>query len=272
MDSKKSGRPDTDQSISKSIIKALTILDQFAKSDEFGIKELSENTTIPASTVQRIVNSLVRRQYLAQNTANLKYRLGLSFFNISSRYSNSKDWVNIAVTRMEKLASVYNETVNLAVLQGENIVLLAKVDSPHILRPNFNMGKPYPAINSAIGRCLIAGRPEEEIKRLIMDIRPNTTRSITDPERMRKELEKIRKNGYAIEDEEFYDGLLCVGAPILDAQDKVIAAVSISIPKIRLNMAKLPLVTEQIRETARQISMDLRGRFDLNGVPALPIV
>ena len=70
-------------SFSKSILKTLSILEQYSKADELGIKELSESTGIPASTVQRIVNTLVMKQYLVQNPHTLKYQLGLSLIHIS---------------------------------------------------------------------------------------------------------------------------------------------------------------------------------------------
>lgn len=154
-------------SFSKSILKTLSILEQYSKADELGIKELSESTGIPASTVQRIVNTLVMKQYLVQNPHTLKYQLGIAFFNISSRYSNSRDWVEVAKAHMEEQVEKTQETVNLAILQGKSVIYLTKVDSPHILRPNFTVGTAYPALNTALGRCLLAYQPWDKVERMI---------------------------------------------------------------------------------------------------------
>ncbi|MDR1796291.1 MAG: IclR family transcriptional regulator [Clostridiales Family XIII bacterium] len=244
-------------SASKSIVKALSILDLFAEKDELGVLEIGERTGLPASTVQRIVNSLVSKQYLSQNTANLKYRLGLAFFKIISRYSQKQQWVDVAVPMLEQLAGTYQETVNLGVLRGESIVLLAKVDSPFILRPNFNIGIAYEAANSSLWRCLCAYLPADAAESLITGVKPTTPRSITDPAGFRKLFETVRAQGYAIEDEEFQVGLFCIAAPIKDGDDNVIAAISLSIPKTRLDIARVPEIIQSVCSAAESITTAL---------------
>lgn len=244
-------------SFSKSILKTLSILEQYSKADELGIKELSENTGIPASTVQRIVNTLVMKQYLVQNPHTLKYQLGIAFFNISSRYSNSRDWVEVAKGHMEEQVEKTQETVNLAILQGNSVIYLTKVDSPHILRPNFTVGTAYPALNTALGRCLLAYQPWEKTERMIK-LQENFNKDI---DTFHKMLEEVEKNGYATEDEEFQPGLFCIAVPVWDANDRVVAAISTSIPKIRLDENNKENIIRMMQSTATQISLDLKKRF-----------
>ncbi len=244
-------------SFSKSILKTLSILEQYSKADELGIKELSESTGIPASTVQRIVNTLVMKQYLVQNPHTLKYQLGIAFFNISSRYSNSRDWVEVAKAHMEEQVEKTQETVNLAILQGKSVIYLTKVDSPHILRPNFTVGTAYPALNTALGRCLLAYQPWDKVERMIK-LQPNFNKDINAFHEM---LEEVERNGYATEDEEFQPGLFCIAAPIWDANDRVVAAISTSIPKIRLDESNKENIIHMMQSTATQISLDLKKRF-----------
>ena len=244
-------------SFSKSILKTLSILEQYSKADELGIKELSESTGIPASTVQRIVNTLVMKQYLVQNPHTLKYQLGIAFFNISSRYSNSRDWVEVAKAHMEEQVEKTQETVNLAILQGKSVIYLTKVDSPHILRPNFTVGTAYPALNTALGRCLLAYQPWDKVERMIR-LQPNFNKDINEFHEM---LEEVERNGYATEDEEFQPGLFCIAAPVWDANDRVVAAISTSIPKIRLNESNKETIIGMMQSTASQISLDLKKRF-----------
>jgi IclR family KDG regulon transcriptional repressor len=252
-----SDRMDDDLSVSKSIIKALDILNQYSEADELGILEISDNTGLPASTVQRIINSLAAKQYLVQNNSNYKYRLGSAFFNISNRYAPKHGWVDLSLSHMKKLSSVYKETVNLGILQVARVILLAKVDSTYILRPNFDIGVAYEASTSALWRCLAAYQIPDIIENLITTVKPSTQRSMTEPEQLRALLAKVKKQGYAIEDEEFQIGLLCIASPIFDNYGNAIAALSISIPKVRLDLSKLAVITKDVCNTAKNISEEL---------------
>ena len=252
------GKPaEKETSFSKSILKTLSILEQYSKADELRLTALRERTGIPASTVQRIVNTLVMKQYLVQNPHTLKYQLGIAFFNISSRYSNSRDWVEVAKAHMEEQVEKTQETVNLAILQGKSVIYLTKVDSPHILRPNFTVGTAYPALNTALGRCLLAYQPWDKVERMIR-LQPNFNKDINEFHEM---LEEVERNGYATEDEEFQPGLFCIAAPVWDANDRVVAAISTSIPKIRLDESNKENIIGMMQSTASQISLDLKKRF-----------
>lgn len=244
-----------DDSFGKSILRALLVLEQFNSSTEIGIKELSISTGLPASTIQRIVNTLELKNYLVQNPKNNKYRLGIALYNISRNYAENLDWIEDARMHMEKLVEKHHETVNLAVLQGQKVVYLTKVDSPHILRPNFTIGTHYPAFCTALGKCILAYQPQEILDRLLKSpIEACTENTITDPVKLRVELNKIRVEGYAIEDEQFQIGLFCIAAPIKGFKGRVIAAISMTIPKYRLDQNKVPDIVRDMIETANIIS------------------
>jgi len=248
-----------DTSFGKSILRTLLILEQFNSSTELGIKKLSLSTGLPASTVQRIVNTLELKNYLIQNPKNSKYRLGIALYNISKSYAENFGWVESAKIHIASMVEKHNETVNLAILQGQKVVYLHKVDSPHILRPNFNVGVQYPAFCTALGKCLIAYQPPELIDTMLSSpIESCTKNTITDREKIRLELNKIRQLGFAIEDEEFQMGLFCVAAPIRGYKDKVLAAVSTTVPKYRLDESLIPEIIEDIKKTADNISDELK--------------
>ncbi|MDO4555466.1 MAG: IclR family transcriptional regulator [Lachnospiraceae bacterium] len=249
-------------SCSKSLIKTLQIMELYARKEEYGIKEISENTNIPPSTVQRIVNTLVMREFLTQNTHNTKYRLGMAFFRISSRYSHGDNWIQQAKLHMEKLVDKHHETVNLAELKGTKVMYLAKVESPFIVRPNFDVGTAYPAVSTALGRCLLSQLPNQELKKMIELSRADKDMPLhIKTQDFINALEKIRERGYAVEDEEFQKGLFCIAAPVYDRQNKCVAAISTSIPKQRLDFGELPELVEDIKETANAISKELQQKF-----------
>ena len=241
-----------EDSYGKSILRTLLILEQFNSSTELGIKELSIATGLPASTVQRIVNTLELKNYLMQNPKNDKYRLGIALYNISKSYAENFDWIDSAKIHMDKMVEKHKETVNLAILQGQKVVYLTKVDSPNILRPNFNVGVQYPAFCTSLGRCLLAYQPSELIDTMLSSpIEPCTDKTITDPDKMRLEL------SYAVEDEEFQKGLFCISAPIRGYKGRVMAAISTTIPKYRLEVENIPEITKDLIETANNISAEL---------------
>lgn len=251
-----------EQSFTKSILRTLLILDQFSSADELGIKDLSSLTKLPPSTVQRIVNTLESKNYLQQNPSTLKYRLGLAFFNISRHYSNSHNWVDSAKIHMERLVGLHQENVNLAILEGYSVKYLTKAESPHILRPNFPIGIPFfPAACTGLGKVLLAFKKEVNAAEALARITNPTDKTILDPVLFEQMLEKVRRDGYALEDEEFQPGLFCIGAPIRDANDRVVAALSTSIPKSRLNITELPTLIQDVLDTAHTISADLKASF-----------
>ncbi|AYD40530.1 IclR family transcriptional regulator [Clostridium fermenticellae] len=254
---------ENDTSYVKSVIKTLLILDQFSSPDEKGIIELSENTHLPASTVQRIVNTLELKNYLMQNPKTHKYRLGIALYNISKNYSKNLEWIDGAKIYMEKLVEKHGETVNLAILQGKKIIYLTKVDSPNILRPNFEIGVEYPALCTSLGRSILAFQPPEILNKIIIpsNIEHNTDKTITDTKDIWKELSKIKEDGYAIEDEEFQTGLFCIGVPIIDYKGRSTAAISTTIPKYRVDLKKIPDIVKDMLDAAKNISDELTKAY-----------
>jgi IclR family KDG regulon transcriptional repressor len=247
-----------DDSFGKSILRALLVLEQFNSNVEIGIKELSISTGLPPSTIQRIVNTLELKNYLTQNPKNNKYRLGIALYNISKSFAEDLDWIEGAKMHMESLVNKHEETVNLAILQGRSIAYLKKVDSPHILRPSFTVGTQYPAICTALGKCILAFQPKEVVDRILATpLEKCTADTVTDPEELKEEFSKIRYNGYSTEDEQFQKGLYCIATPIKDYKGKVIAAISMTIPKLRLEKESIPEIISDMIKTANEISGDI---------------
>ena len=245
---------ESQSSYSTSLLKTLSILDQFTKTDELGIKELSVNTGIPASTVQRIVNTLVMRQYLEQNPYTLKYSLGIALYNLCGNYSNNKKWIEQVQLQMEHLVELHKETVNLAVLQDDHIVYLTKADSPQVLRPNFTVGAHYPVLTTSLGRCLLAFQPKGKLEKWFS----SNGISSSEAAKYYELFAEIRKNGYAMEDEKFQIGLFCIAAPVFQGNNQVVAAMSMTIPKARLNYSDLNSMIQDLKDTALRASMEMQ--------------
>ncbi len=246
------------ESYVKSVIKALMILEQYNdSSQEKGIHELSAITNLPVSTTQRLVNTLQYKGYLIQNPKTSKYYLGYSLYNLSKNVTTNLSWVDDAKYYMKALGDKHEEAVNLGILEGDEVVYLTKIDSPHILGPNFKKGDKYPAHCSALGKCLIAHLPPKSLERILAQpLKRFTKKSIVDIDSIKAELPKVKKQGYAIDDEEFQDGLRCVAAPIRNKNmdGLVVAALSVTAPKQRMSMERLLLIKNDLLEAAQNIS------------------
>lgn len=244
----------------QSVIRALSTLEAFFEADELGIKELSEITGLPTSTIQRIVDTLEVKNYLVQNPSTLKYQLGIATYRLTERSRQNYLWVQLARKHIEKLSEKYDETVNLAIVQGENVVYLDSIETKKILRPSLHSGMRFPLFCTGLGKCILAYQPdailEEHLKK---PIRAFTARSLTEPEDIRVEMEKIRRKGISIDDEEFQDGLVCMAAPILNNKGHSIAAISMSVPMIRLSATLKASITEDLIKTAKLISEEIRN-------------
>ena len=241
----------------KSVLKTLEVLEQYIDNDqEKGIYELSIKTGIPTSTMQRLVNTLELKGYLIQNPKTYKYRLGLILYHLYKNFSQTFNWVDEAKQYMEDLVTKHKETINLAYLEGKYIVYFNKVDSPQILRPNFSIGTRYPAHCTALGKCLLSNLPKETIKLLffnnqLFNLANKTNKTSSE---LIEELSCIREQGYAIDDEEFQEGLRCLAVPIINKEEIVIASLSVTAPSNRMSVKRLLEIKDDMIATASKIT------------------
>ena len=148
----------------KSIIKSLNILNLFSESrHELSIFEINKALDLGLSTTYRLLSTLKYKNYIEQNPLNLKYKLGYAFLNKAFLVShNEADIIKKSMPYLENLRDFTKESVSLAVLDGANIVYIAKADSYELLRTNIEIGKKMPAYNTALGRVLLAYLPPKQ--------------------------------------------------------------------------------------------------------------
>ena len=252
----------------QAVERALFILEVMAQVGvPITITELSQKTNLTLGTTHRLLNTMIHRGFVDQNPENSKYRLGLKVFQIGSTASHFKDLRTVARPVMEELQQMYNETVNLATLDGSEVVYVDQVESTNIVvvRMFARAGNRGPAHCTGSGKVLLAGLADEQLEELIKTIKLDkfTNETITDPDMLRKELARVHIEGYALDLGERDEGVRCVAAPILGFDGKVAAAISISGPSNRITTSfiKNELV-DVIKEAARNISQQLG--YDVN--------
>jgi len=237
----------------KSVIKSLNILDLFSESrQELSISEINKLLDLGISTTYRLLSTLKYKNYIEQNTQNLKYKLGYAFINKAFLVSqNEADIIKKSMPFLENLRDFTKESTSLAVLDGANIVYIAKADSYEVLRTNIIIGKKFPAHKTALGRVLLAHLSSKKIDRLFNIDKFSVDLNVSE---LRQCLEKVKIEGIAFDDEECTPGIRCMAAPIVDSLGEISTAISISGPTVRFTLEKIDLWKRELVKTAREIS------------------
>ena len=158
---------------------------------------------------------------------------------------------------LERLARMTHETVNLAILENDQLVYIDRIESVEPLRIGLEIGRGYSAHCTALGKAWLAFLPDEEFEAFLVrqkDLERLTTATIIDKEGLRTEIYKIRREGVALEREEYRQGIHCVAAPGFNYNGRIAAAVSVSGPSVRMADGVLAERIDQVKEIARLIS------------------
>ena len=219
----------------QSVRKTFRLIECLSAADEMSITELGNSIELNKGAIFRILSTLRSLGYIEQNPANEKYRLGLKLFEIGSQVLIRLNEVQEAHNIMEQIAQETQETVHLATLREGYVVYLDKIDSKHVLRIFSRVGNRAPCYCTGVGKALLAWLPEEEISRIMkmQKIVKYTENTITTVKELKKELKKIRMQGYSEDNQEHQQGIRCIAAPIRNRAGKVVAAISITYPEIR---------------------------------------
>lgn len=223
------------------------------------LKEISEQTAINKSTALRFLTHLETERYVTRDSRR-GYSVGDKLRQLGARPTFHVNLLEAARAPLRELWRITQETVNLGVLEGLEVVYLDCLESPQSFRLVANAGTRAVAYRTALGKAMLAHLAAERRKTILESFvfQAFTPKTITSPERLRSELEKVRKRGYAIDEEESVIGVRCIAAPVLNAEEEAIAAVSISGPTARMTSDKLPEFAAAIRAAAQQISSRLR--------------
>ncbi len=237
--------------------RALDLLWAFVEDGEMGVTELSRRLALPKSTVHRLLEPLVVRDLVVQDPATGRYRLGPAAFRLGSAFARSLDVRQAALPAMHDLARRTGETVNLNIRQGTYRVCIEKVDSVQDVRHFVELGRPLPLFAGASGKVLLAYADADVLAAVLRDLRPLTGRTVTDPNRLRAQLARIRRQGYAVSWNERVEGAAAVSAPVWDAAGTVVAGLTVSGPTYRFTPARVRELVPMVVEAAAQISSRL---------------
>lgn len=242
--------------------KAFAVLHCLAAHEDVGVSELAKELSLPGSTVHRFLGALTSLGYVLQDPATQRYRLSTQVLQLSGPVLSRLSVRKAARPYMERLFAEWDETINLGVLEGNRIVYVDRIQTTEPLRIENPIGDALEPYCSAIGKVVSAHLPSRELPKVLPKgrFRRFTGKTITDRRSLLRHFERVQSQGYALDDEEHYQGIRSVAAPIRNESGAVVGGVSLSAPTVRWTEERLPQVVSAVMKAAEEISRELGFR------------
>ena len=243
--------------MSDTVSRLFQIIEFLADSNDWvSLRTMARELHVNAASVYRALNSLKEIGYVRQHPQDSRYQLTLKIAWLSAQVLAHIQLRQIAHPILQRLTSITNETTHLAVLEGTEFVYIDKVDNTQAMRMRSRVGQRGQLHSTAAGKSILAFLPEAEVEPLLrrLKFQPFTKNTITNPGEFRAQLVKIRRLGYAIDDEENEVGIRCIGSPVYDHAGQLAGALSISGWTITMTRERLPLLAPELIQTCQQIS------------------
>lgn len=248
---------------SVAVERALGMLEAVAQEpDGLSNAEISRKLQIPKSSASYILRTLEKQNYLNRDDQSGKYRVGLKILSLSRGALSGIDVREVALPIMRHLVDKTNLTCHLAILDGPEAVYIEKVEPTGFIRMDTWVGRRMRVHATSVGKSLVAHISSERLEKMIAEraMEKRTPKTITTLARLLKELEKVRTQGYAVDDEENNLGARCLGAPVFNQQGMVEASLGLSGTINQVNSQTMPRIIEALKDAARHISMQLGYR------------
>jgi IclR family KDG regulon transcriptional repressor len=237
------------------------ILELFEYESQLGVREISRRAGISRSAAQRLVARLAQRGFLWQDPDTRQYRLGLRLLELGGLVLTHSEVLSVAEPLLRALVRANGETVHLAWLDDLQVLCLAKLESSQSIRMRSRVGRFSPLYCTSAGKAVLAFQSQEAVEQVIArGLRRYGPNTIVDPDELRRQLAKIRVQGFALDTEELEVGLNCVAAPLRDDSGTVFAAVSIAGPAQRMPARRMRELVGSLQETVERIGNALTRR------------
>lgn len=236
--------------MSQSLDRGLTLLAELSHGHRT-LDQLAETVDVHKSTVLRLLRTLETHRFVQRADAR-HYRLGTALFDLANRALEDRDVRRIAEPALRRLNEITGHTVHLAAYEAGDVVYIDKYDGRHSVRMYSRIGRSAPLHCTAVAKVLLSELPTDRLRVIVegLDYPKLTANTITDPAAYLAELATVRKQGYAVDNAEHEDCIHCVAAPVRGPAGAVVAAVSISVPRMLLDLdGLLALVPELTRAT-----------------------
>jgi len=245
----------------QSLERGLAVIRAFsAEHPELTLSEVARATSLTRAAARRFLHTLVELGYVSQ--AGRLFALRPRILELGFAYLSSLGLSEVATPHLEALVATVHESSSVSVLADDEVVYVARVPTRRIMTVVIGVGTRFPAYATSMGRALLAGQGDEWLEGYLASVRllPLTQWTITDPAKLRAEILQVRRQGWAMVDEELEEGLRAIAVPIHDLHGKVIAAVNVSAPTRRGGPESLrEELLPHLLAAVRRIEEDLRA-------------
>src|SRR5882757_7041865 len=225
------------------------------------LSDLAVRTGLSTSTAHRLLTTLERRRFVQFDRTRSKWHVGARSFTVGATFVRRRNFTAQAVPYLRKLRDLTRETANLAVVDDEAIVVLTRMESREIMRSLTKIGGRVAMVASGVGKAVLATWSDEDVNAIIrrQGMPRLTEKSIVRPGELFKELQIIRRQGYAVDDEEARIGLRCIAAVVYNDCSEPLAAISVSGMTSRLTDDRWPVLGRIVHEVAAEMTVALGG-------------
>jgi DNA-binding IclR family transcriptional regulator len=243
----------------KSLLKVLNIIEVVAAKGSAGIQEISNQTGYPPPTVHRIVSTLVKRAYLKQDPNNRAYRLSFRFLELGTQVQQQFSLIAVARPFLQHLVEASGENANLVIEDGDDVIYVDHVRGNQLMQLFTRLGARAPLYCTGVGKLMLSERSLKAKQQYLATTQlvPHTVHTLAAPEALLAELDKIRQQGYAVDDEEMAQGVRCVAALVRNYAGQPVGAISVSGAAMRISKERIPELSGLVKETALEISREL---------------
>ncbi|MGI9412319.1 MAG: IclR family transcriptional regulator domain-containing protein [Hyphomicrobiales bacterium] len=248
----------------QSLSRALWLMNALAECPQgLSLSEVAHRVQLPTSTVHRLLTTLQNERYVRFESDRSVWLIGVQAFQVGSTFVRSRDIVAMARPYMRRLMEESGETVNLAIADRTEVVYLAQVECHKMMRAIAGPGGRAHMHCSGVGKALLAFASPSEVGEVVQikGLPRETPKTISKPDALKADLAKIRKRGYAVDDEENAIGLRCVAGVIFDEHAEPLAGLSVSGPMARMTDARIPVLGNAVFQIAAEITAELGGRL-----------
>ena len=243
----------------RSVERALDILLCFSLDrPALTLTQIAEQVGIHKSTVHRLLGTLERKRFLQREPATGLYRPGIRLIQMAYLPLEHNDLRRLSTPFLQKLCDESLETVDLAVLDDQEVIYLDVIESPQRVKLAAATGMRLPAYCTASGKAILAFLPDEAVRRILRGgMQRYTAGTLTTPEALFEHLQQVRERGFALSEQEYEQGINAIGAPILDQNNRPLGSVAVAGPAYRLTRERMLEIGQLILDTVHDISHEV---------------
>jgi IclR family KDG regulon transcriptional repressor len=242
-----------------SVLKVFNILEALGEQKEIGVSELSQRLLTSKATTYRFLQTMKSLGYVSQEDEADKYSLTLKMFELGAKSLEYVDVIALAEKEMRYISEQTNETVHLGTLDDNSIIYIHKIDSSYSLRMHSRVGRRNPIYTTAIGKVLLSGHDDGFVREVMKDIEfiKSTDRTLENVDQLIAEVNTVKVQHYAEDNEEQEPGLYCVAVPVYDRFGNILYGISISFPTMRFDEKRKSYYVRLLHDAGKNISEKL---------------